>query len=355
MLKSALIAGASLIALTSVASAADQGYRPMFTAGINRRAPVDIKHPAGTLPTWTFKWSYDGVKYSAIFVGPKPTKTAAPITVPTYIIPMKLKYGKFTTDPTAADYTGNSPITNTVNSPLFQTGIDYNQGGTDLGNTQYEDAFQRAVLWKKASKDKAGYHVLLGQPTIEPTQAETVPTNQGGTTTAWGNKVIVANINWFDPIIEKLLTTLKIPANSLPLFITTQTYLSSGSISNCCIGGYHSYTGTQAYSHFTYISNNSSSAAFSEDVSAGSHEIGEWMDDPLTNNTKVPSRCGIYEVGDPIEGLTNFGTYPYALNGMTYHLQDLVLPSYFGAPEKDNINYNQSFQGTKFSVCQNGG
>ena len=35
---------------------------------------------------------------------------------------------------------------------------------------------------------------------------------------------------------------------------------------------------------------------FSQDVSALSHETGEWYDDPLTNNGVA---CGILEVGDP--------------------------------------------------------
>ena len=40
---------------------------------------------------------------------------------------------------------GQSVIQNTVNSPLFTSNIDYIQGGTDLGTTQFIDAFQRAI------------------------------------------------------------------------------------------------------------------------------------------------------------------------------------------------------------------
>ena len=361
MSKIALYAGVGLAALASGAMAADQGMRPMFVHGINRHDPVDSVHPLGALPTWTLKWTYSGSMYHAIFVGKKPS-TGVSTTTPVYIIPIKLTYGTTSADPTVADYTGKSPVQNTVASPIFQTGIDYKQGGTDVGNTQYEDAFQRANLWGMVKKH-TGYHVLLGQPTIEPLQSLTVPANQGTTAKAFGVNVIIANINWFDPIINGLLGTLKIPANSLPIFVTTQTYLSGNSgTSGCCIGGYHSYTGTQAYSHFTYISNSSSTLAFSQDVSALSHEVAEWLDDPLTNNTSVPASCGsqgngnrIYEVGDPIEVDPNYGDYPYTLGGMVYHLQDEVMPTYFGAPASTSIPYNQSFQGHKFSVCQNGG
>ena len=360
MLKAVLFASASLLGMANLATAADGGMHPYFVHGINKRPLAPGAASAG-VPTWTFKWSYLGVAYNAIFVG-KPPGTGVSTTIPVYIIPIKLTYGTTTTDPTAADASGKSPVTNTLNSPIFNAGIDWKQGTTDVGNTQYEDAFQRANLWGVV-KAHPSYHVLFGTPTVEPLQSLTVPSNEGTTATAFGNKVIIANINWFDPIIQGYLTSLHIPANSLPIFVTTQAYLSNNSgTSGCCIGGYHSFTGTQAYSHFTYISNSGSSLAFSQDVSALSHEAAEWMDDPLTNNTNVPALCGIqgngqqiYEVGDPIEVDANYGTYPYTLNGFTYHLQDEVMPTYFGAPKSKSIPFNQSFQGTKFSVCQNGG
>jgi hypothetical protein len=351
LFKPSIIAGVSLLALTTGAMAADQSVRPRFAYGINRHDPIagtDAK--AGALPTWKFKWTYKGTGYTALFVGTNPKKGKS-TTVPVYIIPMALTYGSTTEDPTVADYTGKSPVQNTVASPIFDATTDYNQGGTDVGTTQYEDAFQRANLWGTV-QSHPGYHVLLGNPTIEPTQHVTIPSGQGGSGTYFGVKVITANINWFDGIIEPLLKSLSIPVDSLPIFLTTQTYLTSG---GCCIGGYHSYTGTQAYSHATYISNSASKVAFSQDVSALSHEIGEWLDDPQTNNTHLPSGCGIYEVGDPIEGNTNYGDTNYTLNGMVYHIQDLTMPTYFGAPASTSIPYNQSFQGLKFSVCQNGG
>ena len=349
-MKKSIIAGVSMLALATSAFAADQGMRPMFKSGINRHDPVPGVKPLGGLTTFVLKWTYQSKSYNATFVGANP-KTGTSTTVPVYIIPMKLTYGSMTTDPTAADYTGKSPVTNTVNSPIFGV-LDYTQNGTDLGTTQYEDAFERDVLWGKVQKH-TGYHVLLGTPTIEPVQAYTVPKGDGGTTSFDNITVLTADINWFDTQIEGLLKTLAIPANSLPIFLTTQTYLTSGG--GCCIGGYHSYTGTQAYSHATYISNPGSTVTFAQDVAALSHEIGEWMDDPLTNNTHVPSACGIYEVGDPLEGTANYGAYPYTLNGMVYHLQDLVTAPYFGAPATTSLKFNQSFQGYKFRVCQNGG
>jgi len=237
-------------------------------------------------------------------------------------------------------------VQNTIDSPIFDSTTNYTQGGTNVGTTQYEDAVARAGLWGTVSSH-TGYHVLLGAPTVEPEQTLKVGSNgKVETISSLGVTVIAADINWFDGKIQPMLTKFKIPANSLPIFLTTQTYLTSG---GCCIGGYHSYNGTQAYSMFTYIQK---AGTFSQDVSALSHEVGEWLDDPETNNN---SPCGIYEVGDPLETTANYGDFPYTVNGFTYHLQDLAMPPYFGAPKTTSVNSWYTFQDYPFtSVCENG-
>ena len=82
--------------------------------------------------------------------------------------------------------------------------------------------------------------------------------------------------------------------------------------------------------------------AFSQDVSALSHEIGEWIADPFVNN----AGCGgLLEVGDPEEGFANYGAYQYTLNGFTYNLQDQVFLKYFGQTPVTSVNDWWSFQG----------
>jgi hypothetical protein len=104
------------------------------------------------------------------------------------------------------------------------------------------------------------------------------------------------------------------------------------------------------YSDFTYIQR---AGVFSQDVSALSHEIGEYVDDPFTDNGDTPAACtalgnhnSLYEVGDPIEVDTSplYGDYPYALSGFTYHLQDLVTPVYSGALTSTSVNGLESFK-----------
>jgi hypothetical protein len=339
MMKLALGLSSALVAVTTAAVAAPHAPRPMFAVIPRVPAPGHLP-PSSLPPTWDYTLSYKGRNYTDAFIGTNPSGGAS-TTVPIVLIPLKMKYGKTTEDAT-------SIIPNIKASPIF-TPMDFQFGGTDIGTTQYEDAFQKATIWGEGGS-ASGYHVLLGTPTVTATKTLKVPAGNGGVFTAFGVTVIGANINWFDPKIEALITKLKIPTNALPIFVTTQTYLlSSNNTADCCIGGYHSVNGSgQPYSMFTYIQQ---TGAFSQDVSALSHELGEWIDDPYTNNN---SPCGILEVGDPLEREANYGDYPYTLNGVTYHLQDLALLEYFGAPTGTTLNNLITLQGTKLTVCQNG-
>ncbi len=359
-LRTALLMTTAALGTLAMAGAASAklppGAKPIYTV-IKRLTPnVHTKHTPSGLPEYTAPFTYGGQTYNPVFVGNAPTGGTT-TTLPVYIIPVKMTYGSTSFSPLSTLPNGRTVIANIIASPLFQSNVDYVQGGTNLGTTQYEDAFQRATLWGTVQSHQ-GWHTLLGTPTVEPLQSLTVPRGYGRITNDAGSTTIEASINWFDPQIEALLTRLSIPSNSLAVFITTQTYLLEYNKSGCCIGGYHSVTNSgQTYNHATYIQK---SGEFAQDVSALSHEIGEWLDDPNTNNT-VPSACGngaVLEVGDPLEGNSNYGGYPYTVGGFTYNLQDLTLLTYFGAPAGTSLNTGQTnttFQGEYLPFCSNGG
>ena len=227
---------------------------------------------ASACTTWTYQLHVRGVSYPEQFVGTSPARDLT-TTIPTVIIPIELKRGTFVANPSTALTNGLSVVQNTVASPIFQSSVDFVQGGTNVGTTQYVDAYQRAALWKTASTE-ANYHVLLGQPTVRPTQVVAVPGTEGTVETTFGQQVIVANINWYDGVIQPMLKSLNIPTNVLPIFVNTQTYLSDETppkvLSGCCIGGYHSAAAGQPYVQFSY---SQLAGAFAEDVSALSHEM----------------------------------------------------------------------------------
>ena len=365
-LKAALLVTASMAGTAFAQDATDTlPAHPKFVVLAPRPATKD-QTPATPLTTWNGTFTYQSKTYKYNMVGTAPS-TGTATHVPVFIIPVALQYKSGTTtttfSPAAKQSNGASSVANTVNSPIFKD-MDWiaGDGVTDLGTTQYEDAFQRGNFWGQVSA-APGYHVLLGAPKVLPLQTYVVPPADGSVGNEFGVKVGLADINWFDStIIQPLLTkyAAEIKPTTLPIFMTYNVYLTEG---ECCIGGYHSATGIQAYSMFTYIG---TPGAFSQDVGALSHEAGEWLDDPLvvnTNGNVIDSKCAqvngsdILEVGDPEEVDANYGDFPYTFNGFTYHLQDLVYLEYFGAVNTTSVGGEMTFHNNPFhlTVCSNGG
>lgn len=315
-------------------------------------------HSAANLAQWngSFK-DLTGVTRTFTMVGSSPVTTNKTTTVSVWIIPIKFVYGSGhgnkTFDPQHKLSNGRTVTQNTLKSPLFNAGIDFKQGPTDLGNTQYEDAFQRGTWWGKNVKKNNKYHVLL-KTVVKPEQTLncTDSSCQVATVNIRGKSITVglADINYYDSQVQGFMSSLGATPNILPMFIWYDIYLTSGG--GCCIGGYHNANGGQpggqTYSQAAYVDQ---VGQFSQDVSAMSHELGEWMDDPFTDNNVGCQDNSILEVGDPLEGENNFGGYPYKLNGFTYNLQSLVFIGYFGAPRTDSANKWLSFQNDEKNVC----
>jgi hypothetical protein len=348
----------ALVTLLPLAATAHTAPKPRFVTLPNhyRLAP---HNPSASLTQWSGSFTdLTGRQISYVMPGTNPNTTNTSTTVSVVLVPIKMVYGSrngnMTFDPNTHTVSNGKTVTqNTLASPLFNAGIDFNQGGTDLGNTQYIDAFQRGNFWSGV-KTNTGYHVLLGTPTVAAEQTITVSRTYGRViNNPFGSGVVgEMDINAFDSKLQSFITSLSSQINPgvLPIFITYNIYLTSHG--SCCIGGYHSANGSQpsgqTYSYATYVD---SAGSFSQDVSALSHEIGEWMDDPFVDNHVNCTDNSIMEVGDPLENESNYGGYKYTLNGFTYNLQSLVFIGYFGAPRSTSVNSWLSFQNDESHVC----
>src|SRR5580704_4193617 len=345
------------IGLASVALAQDIKLQPKGKyVVLPARLRYDVKVPPAGLQTWNGSFNYLGTNYTYNMVGTAPSSNAS-TTVQVYVIPLKVvitrRRTKTTFDPAHVLSNGKTVTNNTVGSPIFNSSTTYVQGGVNVGTTQYIDAFQRANFWGTVQSD-SNYHLLLGGPTVLAEQTLSPPTRDGTTGSPFGFTAGLVDINWFDSQLPAIMSRLGVSQNTLPIFLTYDVYLTQNR--SCCIGGYHSSEGNlsnlQAYAHATYVDH---PGDFAQDVSALSHEVGEWADDPLVvnyNGNNTP--CGILEVGDPLENNANFGAYHYVLNGFTYNLQDLVTLPYFGAPPSTSVNGFFTFQGEGLTVCENG-
>lgn len=289
-------------------------------------------------------------------VGTDPARGSATTVVPTVIISLRIVFAAAVVpvppntalDPSIDTFGGQTILNATRNSPIFQS-ANYAAGSTNLGFTQFADAFQRANFWNFVSTRSPGYHVLLDQPQIN-VQTINVPIDKGvigyqfGTTTLIG----LVDIDWFDQQLRGLLTTLHIDPGTLPIFLGHNLILTSGGIPLAL--GYHDAIqqqsrrdrGLQTYIETTYI--DPTLGPGGTDASVLSHEVSEWLDDPFVNNLvpfwQFPDETlacfgffdnpgkGLLEVGDPVES-PGFPEIEVTTNGTTYHLQDEVFLSWF--------------------------
>jgi len=348
-----------LLGLTSFAFGADHPYAhpvPRYVTLPPHAQTYNVPSPAGNLAQWNGSFTdLTHVKRTFTMVGTNPLNTNTSTTVPLVVIPIKVVFpnqGNKTYDPNVQKFQGqNVPVTQTIlNSPLFQSNVDFVQGGTDLGQTQYIDAFQRGNAWHYVSQH-TGYHTLLSTATVLPEQTFTCNGNINqcnGTANEFGKNVGLVDINLFDNAVQGWLSQFssQITPNTFPIFLMYDIYMTSG---GCCIGGYHSANGSQPGGQTYGVSStiDQGSGVFSQDTAALSHEIGEWEDDPFIHNFVGCFDNSILEVGDPLV----LDDHPYTVSGFTYHLQDLVFVGYFGAPKIASVHSWLSFQNDEKSVC----
>jgi hypothetical protein len=334
---------------------------------------------AAGLPLWTFftESPRDFLGYTGAIVGRDPFSGGGSVSVPTYVVPLiivtntvatgidsKGQYitepGVTTFDPTVPDHAcltepNNVPLTLLRESPLFENAA-FNFGGTEVGKTQYTDAFQRAQFWQALGDAANDYHTLLSPVQVVTPVTINVPAERGLARPAQftGGRTLCApharvDIEWFDTYLnEVVLPALSAqgvaPAN-LPVFFASNTVWALKPVdpSTCCIGGYHSGTFTvpiQTYAVGDFDVTGLFGAGSLIDTVILSHELAEWINDPFINNLtpawgntgQVVGACqNNLEVGDP---LTGSESPRIAMpNGFTYHLQELAFFSwFFGAP-----------------------
>jgi len=315
-------------------------------------------HPGAQLTQWNGSFvDQTNATITYTMVGTDPSSTNVTTTTPVVIVPVKMVYGiangKMTFDPKTTRLTnGRTVLRNTLLSPLFAKAVDYVQGGVNLGKTQYVDAFQRGNFWSLVQTN-SNYHVLLGAPKVESEITYKVEPGLGEVmNNPFGSgKVGTMDVDVFDQEVQMWIKKYSdINPGVLPIFLTYDIYLTQET--QCCIGGYHSSTAGQpsgqTYSYATYVD---SVGAFSQDVSALSHELGEWEDDPFVDNSVNCTDNSLMEVGDPLETGPNYGAYPYTFKGFTYNLQSLVFIGYFGAPPSTSVNSWLAFQNDESNIC----
>ena len=323
-----------------------------------------VSKNAITIPSWTSSFTdpTNGKTYHYTMVGTDPTKGDVSTTVPTVIIPMNFNFKS-----TGTSLNGSDKVDATVASPVFQNadigaaadnsasappGPPVSDAGRTVNEpndtTQLGDAIYRAQFGKSGS----AYHVLLGQPTVQPAATFDVPKNQGFTFEGSSSHATIGlmSASWFSSKLKGLITSRHISPKVLPIFLVNDTFLYIGTADNCCILGYHGATsslngnGKQQVNTYMFASysvqgvfspNDGDTESYIADIHGLSHEVQEWYDDPFVNNavnpwlTPTAPQYGCttaLETGDPVVG---YGFKIPMSNEITYHPEDEVHFSWF--------------------------
>jgi len=348
--------------------------------------------------TYTVKSTRDGNTYTGAMVGQDPFGSGFSTTaIDTVIVPVILitntiavaspngkilttKPGVTVFDPTAPDHVcltspNDVPLTLMLQSPIFQSET-FTFGPTEVGTTQYIDAFQRGNFWSLVGGTP--YHTILNPHVLAPVVVN-LPGKQGlaGSFVGACGPLAIVNFNvMLQQIFNKLLASESANINSskFPIFLFYNTVMAANSSggSKCCILGFHAAVSqnaaiapnksarVQTYAFIDF----ETSGAFPpsiHDTSIAAHEVGEWMDDPFGNNPtpawghtgQVGGCQNNLEVGDPLTG-TNIPTVTGG-NGFSYHLQELAFFSWFyGEPSIAVNNWfsdNNTFKTDAGPVC----
>jgi len=242
-----------------------------------------------------------------------------------------------------------------VFSPTFYT--------SSIFPTQFTDAVQRASFYNLTNQ---GWHTLLVPRVLKP-QNISVPygfyayaLNADGTCcdfilvdyNTFGALLFPATATDMTTPLGILENTGQINTSAITTLLFNNIYLYEGTLSQCCVLGYHSYdlepgSAKNGYREKRYVMNYSSWISPGlfrgglADVTALSHELAETFADPfVANQTPIwLAPNGVcqnnLEVGDVIENLPN-GLHTVTLNGATYHPQNEALLQWFADTTPSN-------------------
>jgi len=341
-----------LTAAMAFSANAGQKARPMYLSlhSATRHAVPGTPQ----LPQWTGSFTdRNGRDVNFTMVGGDPASTGT-THVGVVLVPVIAIYddnnGNKTFNPGKHKVSnGQTVLQNIANSPLFTANIDYVQGGTDLGTTQFIDAFQRGNFWSSVKKNP-GYHLLYDASVAKDALQIHVTSGSGSVIANPVGRGMVGTIDfgYFDSLAEGYIAAEPniINPGVVALFVTYNVFLTEG---GCCIGGYHyaenGPPAGQTYAFGTYVD---AQKSFAEDVSAIAVELGELTDDPFDINQVNCTDSPFLSAGATV-GLKHI--YPYAENDFTYRLPSLDFVTYFGAPKSTSVNRWYTFQGDVHHVC----
>jgi len=291
-----------------------------------------------SVPTFTKTFTFQGKSFPFTMVGKAPERGET-TRVETQIIPVSMFFEGF------VDKQGN-PIALDV-APLLQSvrnSPNFHRSTYRSGFTQFGDAVQRAEFFHTMELD---WHTLINEPRQLPAVTLDVPRGSANLfrSRSTGQVFAVVDTGFFISQLNTIIQLQHLEVDALPIALTNNVFLAPGAnVRQCCILGFHTAFDagargdTQLVQTFAWASwiGTGIFGGNVADVTALSHEIVEWLNDPFGNNSvppwQFPNGAGgcqdSLETGDPLEVFAN-SAFPVIIDGVTFHPQTEALLQWF--------------------------
>ncbi len=292
---------------------------------------------AVSIPYFNNSFVHKDQAFAFSTVGKNPRR-AESTWIPTQLIPISMFFEGF------ADQDGK-PITLDVTPLLtrFQNSPDFRASSYGTGFTQFADAVQRAQFFHGMDPD---WHTMLNPPRVLTPLTIDVPRGSANLfrSRTTGSVIAVVDTGFFVSQLNSIIQLEGLEPDSLPIALTSNVLLAPlANVQKCCIVGFHTAFEAgerdkspvvQTFVWGSWVDAGVLGADFA-DVTAVSHEISEWMNDPFGANLvpswKFPNTTGCQnnlETGDPLVLLPHAG-FPVTIDGVTYHPQNQALIQWF--------------------------
>ena len=311
------------------------GYKAR--GGVDQAATARDEARGRSFPHFSSSFSVHGVTFPFTMVGHRP-QTGQSSVIKSVIVPLRMNFVGFGTNGDVNHSFEPAPaVVNVAHSPLYKPAAFPNGVG------QFGDQMQRAAFWNQMDKGHQ-WHLLMDEPeVVEAVDIEVTPETGTLSQDPAGNFFGDVLIDFMDSQIRTILQFLALDADTLPIFVTDDVTAEAL--------GYHTAFAldTDGDRLQTFIFTSWLDPALVDplfaDVSTFNHELLEWMNDPFVNNqtpdwfypppsdpATVCSQNPFLEVGDPQGNgptFADFPTFESKIQGVTYHLQQLVLWQWF--------------------------
>jgi hypothetical protein len=329
--------------------------------GLHHRPPARAFPPGPPLamPSFSTAFVRDGISFPLTVIGFDPARGLT-TTIPTVIFAYRLQLADGTVFDASSDVIdGVTPVQGVVASPIF-TPASWTTGGVSRGFTQWSDVVMRANF---AQRMAAGYHVLLGTPTVIPITVD-VPAAFGVSLTESGELLAAIDADWLGNLIIQVTQSHGVPPTTLPIHLFAQVAAVSPQFVSFGFHNDYAFTtpsGTTLAAPFIQAGYFSKAALEARPQGANTgvlaHEVAEWLMDPAISNFTMPwqdpAHPGVctnplVEIGDPLEVIAP------GVDVGGYRFPDVALLPWFTGGV--SVDHQYSLFGTltsRSSVCPN--